>query len=195
MFPVRSLLASFLAPVRNQEGEHEAAVQALVALGGSLRVIAANTDEMEAAFHLSGNAIDDAGLVHLPAVQNLRWLNLRGTKITDAGLVSVGQCGLLTRLHLEKTAIGDAGLEHLKPLQQLEYLNLYGTAVTDAGLVHLAELKALKKVYLWQTQVTPEGAAKLREALPECEVVLGTEAAAPAPPAEPMPPAEGGGGM
>ena len=152
----RSLLASLAAPAV-QEGEQEAAIAALEALGGSVRVIAANTSDLEAAFHLSGTELTDEGLVHLTYLPDLRWLNLRGTKVTDAGMATLAQCAGLTRLHLEKTGVGDAGLEQLKSLPELEYLNLYGTPVTDGGLAHLAEIKTLKKLYLWQSQVRPRG--------------------------------------
>ena len=193
----RTLFASFAAPNVSQEGEQEAAIAALEALGGSIRVLAANTTELEAAFHLSGTELNDEGLGHLTYLPELRWLNLRGTKVTDAGMATLAQCVSLTRLHLEKTAVGDAGVAQLKPLTQLEYLNLYGTPLTDAGLASLAEMTSLKKLYLWQTQVTAEGVARLREALPECEIIAG-EGLDPAPP-EPQeipadPPAEQGDG-
>jgi Leucine-rich repeat (LRR) protein len=63
----------------------------------------------------------------------------------------------------------------LAALSELESLNLYGNEVTDALLAKLATLPKLKKLYLWQTKVTEEGVKKLKEALPECEVILGVE--------------------
>ena len=188
----RSLLASLAAPAV-QEGEQEAAIAALEALGGSVRVIAANTSDLEAAFHLSGTELTDEGLVHLTYLPDLRWLNLRGTKVTDAGMATLAQCAGLTRLHLEKTGVGDAGLEQLKSLPELEYLNLYGTPVTDGGLAHLAEIKTLKKLYLWQSQVTAEGVARLREALPECEIIAGEGLDPVPPPPQEIPMEEGEG--
>ena len=64
-------------------------------------------------------------------------------------------------------------------LANLEYLNLYGTKVSDAGLDPLKNLKKLKKLYLWQTQVTEAGVQKLKESLPDLEVVLGVDLAPP----------------
>ncbi|MDX1564461.1 MAG: c-type cytochrome domain-containing protein [Phycisphaeraceae bacterium] len=96
----------------------------------------------------------------LPLKQQVAWLNLAKTKITDSGLATLAQMPNLNQLHLEKTSIGNAGLAHLKGADNLEYLNLYGTQVSDAGLAHLAGLKNLKKLFVWQSKVTKEGAKK-----------------------------------
>ena len=52
-------------------------------------------------------------MVHLKGLTNLQSLDLRKTKITDAGLV------------------------HLKGLNKLQWLYLMGTKVTDAGVSDL----------------------------------------------------------
>jgi uncharacterized membrane protein/YHS domain-containing protein len=108
---------------------------------------------------IAGPGFGDAELARLSALgPNLRWLDLAGTKITDAGLGSLAAMPNLTRLHLERTAITDAGLARLGTLTELEYLNLYGTAITDAGLASLQSLPRLRHLYLWQTKVTPAAA-------------------------------------
>ena len=43
--------------------------------------------------------------------------------------------------------------------------------VTDAAVLGLARLDALTEVDLTGTAVSPEGVAKLREALPQCRLV------------------------
>ena len=107
--------------------------------------------------------------------QQLTWLNLGGTSITDKALSSVGTFKYLTRLHLGNTAITDDGLKYLKDLHYLESLNLYGTQITDEGIQHLAGLKNLKRLYVWKTRVTKEGAARLQKLLPDLEVNMGLE--------------------
>jgi Leucine-rich repeat (LRR) protein len=106
-------------------------------------------------------------------------LNLRGQDLTDAQMAHLKDLTNLTRLHLENTKITDKGLEQIKGLTNLEYLNLYGDAVSDAGLVNLEGLKKLKNLYLWQTKVTDAGAAKLKAALPQCDIDRGLEAEKP----------------
>jgi uncharacterized membrane protein/mono/diheme cytochrome c family protein len=113
-----------------------------------------------------------------PLAQQIVWLKLGGTKITDAALTELSKLKNLNKLHLEYTAIGDAGIKNLKALPYLEYVNLVGTGVTDSGLQHLAGFKALKNVYVWKTPVTDEGVIKLRKVRPDLNIVTGLDATA-----------------
>jgi len=166
-----------------------AAVQKINALGGGAMPLAANTNLISVNFSLAGSKIDDAALESLKGVgEQLVWLNLANTAVTDAGLKGLAGFKNLRRLHLEKTGVGDEGLASVKGLAELQYLNLYGTKVTDKGLASLAGLKKLKNVYLWQTAVTDAGAADLAKALPGLYINRGidppakvVEIAAPTP--------------
>lgn len=143
----------------------------LESLGGVFHPLGAH---WELHFQHRGRALDDKGLATVAQLKDdIHVLNLRDTKITDAGLAEVGKLGQLRRLHLERTAIGDAGLGHLANLQQLEYLNLYGTKVTDAGLAKLEPLVRLQKLFVWQTAVTPTGCTRLETSNPRLEIVRG----------------------
>ncbi|MEM0896917.1 MAG: c-type cytochrome domain-containing protein [Verrucomicrobiota bacterium] len=115
-----------------------------------------------------------------PTAQQLIWLNLARSKITDEGAAELAKLQTLTRLHLENTELSDKALSHIGKLSNLEYLNLYGTKVTDAGLKNLEGLKNLKRLYVWQTGVTETGAAKLEKSIPGLEVNLGWKAPPPA---------------
>ncbi len=126
-----------------------------------------------------GDKATDETLANLdPLAQQITWLNLAGTAVTDDGLAKVAQLPNLTRLHLEKTGVTDAGLAHLKDLKNLEYLNLYNTQVSDAGLTNLESLQNLKKLYLWNSQATADGVGKLNACLPDLMVNLGVQLAA-----------------
>ena len=105
--------------------------------------------------------------------QQLVWLNLANTGVTDAGLVHLKELKHLTRLHLEKTGVGDAGIANLAALAKLEYLNLYGTKVTDKGLATISKLPNLKAIYLWQTKVTDNAADAFRKSHPNLMVDTG----------------------
>ena len=108
---------------------------------------------------VAGKGFGDAELERLaPLGANLRWLDLAGTAVTDAGLAHLPAMPNLVRLHLERTAVTDAGLAGLTGLASLEYLDLYGTGVSDAGLKTLLRLPKLKRLYVWETKVTPEAA-------------------------------------
>lgn len=171
-------------------GPDPAVVRRVEELGGKVTRLAQNEEVLDVSFHLgrnreglrqfeaseSGGASPpalDGELSVLKDLNNVQWLNLGGTDITDEGLPHLKELTSLTRLHLEKTAVSDAGLEHLSGLENLTYLNLYQTAVTDAGLIHLKSLKKLKNLYLWQTEVTPAGVEELQESLPDCAINLG----------------------
>jgi hypothetical protein len=51
--------------------------------------------------------------------KGMRYLELNGTKVTDAGLVHVGRLTGLMGLNISGTKVTDAGLVHLKPIPKL----------------------------------------------------------------------------
>jgi len=159
------------------------ALEKLNQAGAVAMPLAANTNVVSVNFGLAGGKIGDAALADLkPLTEQLVWLSLAGTSVTDAGLAALKEFKNLQILHLEKTSIGDEGLAHLKGLTELRYLNLYGTKVTDKGLEHLKGLAKLKNLYVWQTSVTEAGAGALGKAIPAVNVNLGVEAPAPEAP-------------
>ena len=105
-----------------------------------------------------------------PLAQQIVWLDLSGTNVTDAGLAVLADLPHLARLHLEQTSVTDAGLAHLEGHEYLHYLNLYGTSVTDEAVPRLAALENLETLYLWQTEVSSEGAEQLRKERPGLRV-------------------------
>ena len=120
---------------------------------------------LQANASVAGTDFGDAELARMaPVAANLRWLDLSGTKISDAALCEVAAMSNLERLYLQKTAITDLGLKSIQTLANLRYLNLYGTAVSDEGLNTLRALPNLKQVYLWQTKVSPESAKGFADA-------------------------------
>lgn len=98
--------------------------------------------------------------------EQIVWLNLSRTSVSDKDLDAVAKLSNLLRLRLDQTGITDEGIAKLSGLANLEYLNLYGTKVSDASVEALKQLPNLKKLYLWQTDVTPEGVADLQASLP-----------------------------
>jgi hypothetical protein len=129
-----------------------------------LRVTFAYTDE---------KAGDDKVALLTNVAQQIVWLDLSRSAVTDAGTAPLATLENLAHLHLEQTGIGDAALAHLEGLANLEYLNLYATQVTDEGLKHLGGLKKLKRLYLWQAPVSYDAAMALAEATEGLEVNLG----------------------
>ncbi len=134
-------------------------------LGIVITPLAQNEPWLECNASVAGTNFGDVELARLsPFSANLRWLDLAGTSVSDAGLSNCAAMPNLARLHLERTGVGDGGLPALAGLAGLEYLNLYGTPVSDAGLAALCRLPKLKQLYLWRSKVTPEAAQKFADA-------------------------------
>src|SRR5262249_42074159 len=97
------------------------AVGAGVLLGLLALAVAGRADEaatLKMIEKLGGSVMRDDKLPGKPVV----WVDLRGTKITDAGL------------------------KELKELKNLQKVVLFRTAITDTGLKELKELKNLREV-------------------------------------------------
>ena len=69
------------------------------------------------------------------------------------------------------TTVTDAGLSRLADQTELEELDLRESGVTDQGITALSKLKSLKRLDVRGTAVTEQGAARLVQALPDCQVL------------------------
>lgn len=134
--------------------------------------------------NFSSTPITDDELAHLVHLENLEELALNATQVTDAGLKNLAGFRKLQLLNLDNDKITDAGLVYLKGLTALKRLHLNKTAVSDAGLVSLTGLKNLEWLLVYDTQVTPAGADRLRQSLPDLEIVVSKTANEPEAEAE-----------
>ena len=186
-----SLLAVVLfvanANGEGRQGLDSADARKIKRFGGIARPLDKTRTEWEVELQHRAKFVNDEALKTVATLKGVVTLNLRDTRISDAGLAHLKPLTDLRFLHLERTMIGDAGLAHLEPLKNLQYLNLYGTKITDQGLQHLAKHKTLRRLYVWNTKVTDQGVDKLQKALPQLKVIRGvdlTKLPATAPKAE-----------
>jgi uncharacterized membrane protein len=150
------------------------ALAAVRAAGFSVEPVADGTHLLNVHATSARDRIDDAAVRVLEQVAaQVLWLDLGGTRVTDAALESVARLTNMTRLRLQNTAVTDKGIARLAGLAHLESLNVFGTRVTDAALEPVAAMKSLRTVYVWQTGVTAEGVARLRTARPTLVVETG----------------------
>lgn len=166
-----------ISPVFNEKvaAASDVDIQKLTALNVIVMPVASGQNFLEANF-VNARSFDDAQINLLSNLsEQIIWLKLGSTKITDKSLTELVKLKHLTRLHLEHTAITDAGLTQLQDLKYLEYLNLFDTKISDAGIQSLAKLKSLKKLYCWQSKVTKAGVEALKKALPNVEIDTGWE--------------------
>lgn len=119
---------------------------------------------------LARSAVTDDALTYL-RFSHVRCLNLNYTRIGDRGLARLSTMPSLTQLFLDGTRITDRGLAHLARISSVEQLSLEGNKVTDAGLVYLGDLKSLRSLRLRGTRATDAGIARLKQALPQCQIV------------------------
>ncbi len=162
----------------------------LQGLNATLMPLAQDTEQLRLSVINAADKFGDKELALLaPIADQILWLDLARSQITDAGLDTIAQMPYLERLHLENTKVGDAGIAKLGTLPALAYLNLYGTKVTDGGIAKLAGAKSLQKLFVWQTGVTQAGAKTLEGKVPGLIVNVGLSEAEiaklTAPPPEP----------
>ncbi len=119
---------------------------------------------------LRGSGVTDEGLVQLKGLKGLHKLYLGRTEISDAGLKHIAGLVGLESLILSETKVTDAGLKQLAGMKKLTNLEVSGTAVTDLGLKELRELKALTTLFANRTKVTDKGVKAFKAAVPKCEV-------------------------
>lgn len=127
--------------------------------------------------NLSGNAVTNDGLQHLGSLTRLRELELNLLPIDDAGLTHLASLKKLERLQLIFTEgfagpiVTDSGAHSLAAIKQLKTLNLVGARITDASLTELSRLKKLTRLILIDSKLSANGIRRLRQMLPDCEVV------------------------
>ena len=109
------------------------------------------------------------GVITVPRGKELR-LNVTPQASTDLSPLGVLQPEDLQYLQLSSTRVTNAGLSHLRGLTGLRVLWLYDTQVSDAGLVHLRGLTGLRVLNLRSTMVSRGGVDALQGALPQCEM-------------------------
>jgi mono/diheme cytochrome c family protein/uncharacterized membrane protein len=137
-------------PVRRAD---QKAVDDLKKLGVVVLPVAQNSNYLAANFVSTDSIFDTDIKLLLPIQEQLVWLKLGSTMITDSSLRILSKFMNLTKLYLNETNISDTGLTHLRSMKNLQYLNLVGTKVTSQGVLTLKELKNLQSLYLYQTGI------------------------------------------
>jgi len=95
---------------------------------------------------------DDSSLAALKPIADLIVdAELARTKITDAGMKTLGSFINLRSLDLSHTAVTSRGLASLTNLGKLESLNLTATDVDDGGVLPFRRKPGLRRLYLFET--------------------------------------------
>jgi len=133
-------------------------------------------DERMAAFdtvisvNLNWSRATDGTLRRMKCLTDLKLLELRNTRVTNAGLESIEGMSLFS-LDLGRTQVTDAGVANLLGQRKLRFLDIEMTGVTDAGLARLAELPNLRLLSIGGTELISQAQITALEAvLPKLEI-------------------------
>jgi beta-lactamase regulating signal transducer with metallopeptidase domain/Leucine-rich repeat (LRR) protein len=122
---------------------------------------------------LPGSSITNSGLATLAGLKKLKTLNLADAPIDDGSCQLVAKLfPRLRELDLRRTKITDAGVESIASLTDLDYLILDHTAITDAALAPLESLKSLRWLSVSGTDFAPTAIAELKKVRPGINIAL-----------------------
>lgn len=131
---------------------------------------------------MGGNKLTDTALQFLRQMPQIEYLDLGGAQrtdsglwsllLTDAGVEAIAAVTELLDLRLAGTSITAHGVELLKPLARLERLNLQGCRrLRDDAAATLAGFRQLRMLDLKDSGLSEQGVARIRAALPDCQVM------------------------
>jgi uncharacterized membrane protein len=119
--------------------------------------LAANSNYLMVSFTNARNISDEQLKDLISIKEQLIWLNLSNSTITDQQMVILSSLNNLRVLYLNNTPVTDAGVLSISGLTELRLLNLVGTRITDNSVPALLKLKKLTNLFLYQTLLTSEG--------------------------------------
>lgn len=108
------------------------------------------------------------GIITVPEGKELR-LIVNPQAASDLSPLSELRPDDLQYLQLSSTRVSNAQLAYLSKLSGLRVLWLYDTPISDAGLVHLHHLTGLRVLNLRSTLVSTAAVDALQDILPQCE--------------------------
>ena len=118
--------------------------------------------------------ITDKSVDDLCLLRCLTTLNLNRTKITDVTLKRIVQLPRISSLLFAYDDITDAGLAQLTKISGLTSLDLRGYKVTDRSVDDcFVKMTSLRNLDLRDSAISEGDVARLKKALPKCEVLFG----------------------
>ncbi|MBC9934269.1 c-type cytochrome domain-containing protein [Chitinophaga qingshengii] len=173
MTPGKALDHNEFVPEATSSSPDKKAIAALATKGVKVLPVAASSPYVSVScVNAPGFSDADMALLH-PLRAQLIWLDLSGTRITDAALPGIAQLSALTRLELKHTGIKGAAGTSLAACQELRYLNMSGTACSSAFLAGLGKNKKLRQLYLYQANTDAPTLRQLQQQLPKLAIDTG----------------------
>ncbi len=110
--------------------------------------------------------LSEESLVRLGRLHKLRYLDLKGARLTPGVLRSWTELRKMEKLYLGHTNMSDDLLRFLPISPELDLLSLLGTQVTAEGIRELGELPRWTTVYLPKETVSSEDVGSLKLQFP-----------------------------
>ncbi|MGC1243806.1 MAG: c-type cytochrome domain-containing protein [Chryseosolibacter sp.] len=151
----------------------EKSLQKLTALGLNPMRLAAENNYLMVTFTGFQELSDEQINSLLEIKDQLVWLNLNNTRVTDLQMEGVSKLGNLRVLYLNNTPVTDAGVSRLSVLPELRWLSLVGTRVTDQSIPVFQKFRHLANLFLYQTGVTQGGIRQVIESHEDLKVDTG----------------------
>jgi hypothetical protein len=96
---------------------------------------------------LNWTAITDEGILRLKHLPSLRSISLEGVMMSDVSAAHLSTFPTIERLDVSVTGITDEGVRSLCKSLKLKTLLLENTQITDKSLVYLSEMKSLERLF------------------------------------------------
>ena len=108
----------------------------------------------------------------LRRIDEARQIVLAGEQITDNWLAQLkgASAPSVQRIELRRTKVTDAGLAHLAGFSSAAWIVVKHTPISDASVDTLAKFSNAQFIHLYGTKISAAGAAKLATALPNAEI-------------------------
>ncbi|GEP89208.1 Uncharacterized membrane protein [Chitinophaga terrae (ex Kim and Jung 2007)] len=119
---------------------------------------------------------DSDVLLLLPLKQQLVWLDVSGTKISDSAMVNIAQLTKLTRLNMKQTRIAGKQLNALATCRQLKYLNISENDLQQGDIQALQENKSLQQLYLFGSNTNADKVKALKSRMTSLRIDTGDAA-------------------
>lgn len=157
-------------PVASADEER---LQTIGAMGVAVMPLAEGNPYLMANFTGSRTVAPDQLKALLAIRDQLVWLSLSNSAISDADIGTLSGLTNLRVLYLNNTAVSDAGLEQIGQLTRLRVLSLVGTRVSDRSIATLEKFKKLNKLFVFQSHLTPTAIAEFSQRHPAVELDTG----------------------
>jgi Leucine-rich repeat (LRR) protein len=106
---------------------------------------------------LKGTRWTDSEIMNLEGLSYLRWLSIRDTSVSDAGLVYLRGLHRLEQLRISGKQFDDLGLKNIQSLQSLSVLGIVNSSIKGPGLDYISNAAGIRRMELPNSQIDDNG--------------------------------------